>query len=88
MIDFESAWLRIKSHAGDEFTQISGRRFRYEAGENFIKPDRTNQNIGRSQFEKAFHFVPLESTTKIQHLRGPSYLYAILMDTRIRQSDW
>jgi hypothetical protein len=32
--------------------------------------------------------VPLENTVPVQHLRGPSYIYAILMDPRIRQDDW
>jgi hypothetical protein len=33
-------------------------------------------------------YVPLPNTVPVQHLRGPSYIYAILMDSRIRRTDW
>ncbi|GAG82416.1 unnamed protein product, partial [marine sediment metagenome] len=33
-------------------------------------------------------FIPLSGTTEIQHLQGPSYIYAILMDKRIRKDNW
>jgi hypothetical protein len=32
--------------------------------------------------------VPLSSTVEMNHLQGPSYIYAILMDSRIRRDDW
>ena len=38
--------------------------------------------------EEAAALVPLANTVPVQHLRAPSYIYAILMDPRIRQSDW
>jgi hypothetical protein len=31
---------------------------------------------------------PLPNTVPVQNLQGPSYLYAILMDSRIRDGDW
>ncbi len=37
--------------------------------------------------ETAYEMVPLHSTAQLQDLR-PSYLYAILMDPRIRKQDW
>jgi hypothetical protein len=53
-----------------------------------VVPNRTNQNISKSDFEKAIKFLPLANTTPVQHLRGPSYIYAILMDKRIRNDEW
>ncbi|MCY4393758.1 MAG: hypothetical protein OXC10_01295 [Rhodospirillaceae bacterium] len=88
MVEFTEVWTRIMSHSGEEFRQIRGGRFTYVAREGYIEPDRTRQNLPRSHFEAAFELVPFEDTTGLQHLRGPSYLYAILMDCRIRQSDW
>jgi hypothetical protein len=88
MISFEEVWQRILSHAGEEFTQIRGGKFTYEVGSGSIKPDRTNQNIPKSQFQEAISFVPLENTVPVQHLRGPSYIFAIMMDERIRCNDW
>jgi hypothetical protein len=35
-----------------------------------------------------FELVPLTTTAPLQRLQGPSYLYAILMDDRIRHGDW
>lgn len=36
----------------------------------------------------ALTLVTLANTVPVQHLRDPSYLYAILMDERIRGQDW
>ncbi len=88
MAEFEEVWTRIQSHAGEVYVQIRGGEFTYVAHEGYVVPDRTNQNLPRAHFEAAFALVPLENTASIQHLRGPSYLYAILMDRRIRRSDW
>ena len=85
---FDAVWVRIRDHAGESFEQIRGGTFVYAVEGQAVRPDRTNQDLPRSQFERAFELVPLASTVPVQHLRGPSYLYAILMDSRIRQSDW
>jgi hypothetical protein len=88
MISFETVWTRAEAHAGEEFVQIHGGKFTYVISGGHIIPDRTNQQIPKSHFEEAFKLVPLENTAPVQHLRGPSYIYAILMDDRIRASDW
>ena len=88
MVGFEEVWGRIEHHAGEEFHQIRGKTFRYEIQSGTLIPDTTNRNLAKSQFEKAFSLVPLDSTVPVQHLQGPSYLYAILMDARIRRDDW
>jgi hypothetical protein len=67
---------------------IRGAAFRYEVTGGHVLPERTNQQIPKFHFEKALAFVPLADTTAIQNLRGPSFIYAILMDPSIRQSDW
>jgi len=38
--------------------------------------------------EEAFRLAPLKNTVIVQRLQGPSYIYAVLMDKRIRQNDW
>jgi len=88
MVSFEIAWRRIETHAGEEFTQIRGGKFTYEVICGHLVPDRTNQQIPKTHFEEAFALIPLESTVAVQHLRGPSYIFAILMDDRIRMGDW
>jgi hypothetical protein len=88
MPSLEIVWQRIETHAGEQFMQIRGGKFIYEVIGGHVVPDRTNQQIPKSHFEKALVLLPLENTVRIQHLRGPSYIYAILMDDRIRMSDW
>ena len=85
---FEEVWQRIRAHQGEWFTQIREAKFTYKSPNGYVEPDRTQQRISRSQFETAYRWVPLENTVSIQHLRGPSYIYAILMDKRIRKDDW
>jgi len=87
-IEFKKIWKRIQRHEGETFRQIRGGEFTYEVVGNNVIPDRTDRNLHISQFEQAFALVPLENTKPVQHLQGPSYLYAILMDDRIRQNDW
>ena len=86
--DIDTVWARISANAGLEFRMIEGATFSYKIAEGHVVPDRTNHRIPKSHFDKALALVPLENTTVIKDLRGPSYLYAILMDDRIRQIDW
>ncbi len=86
--DFEEVWQRIIAHEGEMFRQKRGSEFRYTVPGNYVRPDRTNQNISRAHFAEAFSMAPLPNVACVQHLRGPSYIYAILMDDRIRSSDW
>ncbi len=83
---FNKVWSNIANSEGEVFTQIRGKEFTYTIVGNFVVPSTTNRNIHRSQFEKALEDVPFENTKKIQHLQGPSYLYAILVDDRIREN--
>ena len=85
---FGEVWGRIEQHAGDEFRQVRGGAFTYEVVGSSIVPDRTNHQFARSQVEEAFRRMPVEGPGKLNDLRGPSYLFAILMDQRICQGDW
>ena len=87
-VAFDDVWLRIEAHAGETFSQVRGGEFTYEVRSGAVWPDRTPRALPRSHFEQAFAHVPLDSTVPLQRLQGPSYLYAILMDRRIRKDDW
>jgi hypothetical protein len=81
---FDSLWKNIRIHAGEEFQTLTGLPFTYEAHDGYIIPSRANQNISRSDFEKAYELVPLQSPGQIVKLvRGSAYVYAILTDPRI-----
>src|SRR5688572_27003554 len=83
MRSIDDVWVTIKKHEGELFRQVRGGEFRYTVVGSALVPDRTNQNIPRTHFEKALGLMPLSSTVPLQDLRGPSYIYAILMDRRI-----
>ena len=77
--EIEAVWKRIEANAGEEFRQLRGGRV--EGGS--LCPDRTNRNLGKSQFAQALERRPLTSTMQLQDPQGPSYLFAILTDPRI-----
>src|ERR1700737_1229178 len=76
----DAVFERIAAHAGEVFHQIRGAEFRYGVQSDHIIPDQTNQRIAKSEFAKALELVPLPDTVSVQSLRGPSYIYSILMD--------
>lgn len=88
MTGIDAVWARIKSLESEKFHQIRGKEFTYTVIGSAVIPEGINQNITKKEFEKALKLLPLENTVPVQHLRGPSYIYAILMDKRIRRSDW
>ena len=88
MIAFTAIWGRIENRAGEVFRQKRGGEFTYSIRGTVLIPDRTNRLLPQSHFEKAFRLVPLDGPSQVYRLQGPSYLYAILMDDRIRANDW
>jgi len=88
MTSIETVWSRIETHQGEEFRQVRGKVFSYSIDGTSLIPSTTNRKLPRSEFDKALRLVPLLDTKPVQHLQGPSYIYAILMDKRIRLSDW
>jgi len=78
-----TVWRRIVAHQGETFHQKRGKPFTYTVDREHVIPNTTNQQVLRSQFEKALRLMPLAGPGEIQHLRGPSYIYAILTDARI-----
>ncbi len=81
---FDEIWQRIIECEGETFSQKKGKSFTYEIIHNALRPSTTNRNLPRSHFEKAWELMPLENTVPLQRLQGPSYLYAILTDPRIK----
>jgi hypothetical protein len=88
----DSVWHRIKSHEGEDFKTTTGLPFKYEvdgAGIWFFRDGRRiNRKLTRTQVEVAITRCPLTSTTEIKDLMDYSYLFALLMDARIRGGAW
>jgi hypothetical protein len=88
----ESVWRRIRSHQGEEFKTATRLPFTYaveRAGIWFFRDGRRiNRKLTRTQVEKAITRCPLTSTTEIKDLMDYPYLFALLMDARIRREAW
>ena len=84
-MNFEDTWRNIISHAGEEFFTKKNLAFRYKIIDNYVISDRTNYPLSKANFQKAAEFMPLEGPGQISNLvRGPSYVFAILTDKRIK----
>ena len=88
MNNIDVVWERICKNEGNEFQQIRGKIFTYSIKGNTVFLTTTNRSFSKGEIQKALEFVPIKSTASINHLQAPSYLYAILMDDRIRESLW
>jgi len=81
--EFDTVWSRIVNHAGEVFRQLRGAEFTYDVHGSSVIASRTNRQLARSQFEQAFARMPTAGPGALQDLQGPSYLWAILSDSRI-----
>ena len=88
-LSFELVWERIKSLEGEKFETKRGLPFTFEfLGDSFM-PSRTKYTIGKGNFKKAFDLIPFDGPMVIsQTVRGPSYIWAVLHDKRVRKADW
>jgi hypothetical protein len=88
----EAVWRRIESHQREEFHTSTGLPFTFEvAGSGiwfFREGRRINRKLTRTQVEVAISRCPLASTTEIKDLMDFAYLFALLMDPRIRNAAW
>ncbi|MDT0501757.1 MULTISPECIES: hypothetical protein [unclassified Halomonas] len=85
----QEVWVRIERHAGEKFETITGKPFTYEVLGDYLRTDRAEQDLGIREFEKALEEVPLDGPGEINDkVRGPSYIWAILHDRRVRGHDW
>jgi hypothetical protein len=88
----QSIWRRIESHQGEEFRTVKGLPFTYEVEGSgiwfFRDGHRINRKLSQIQVDKAITRCPLTSTTEIKDLMDYPYLFALLMDARIRRGAW
>ncbi len=88
--EFHRVWKSIAAHAGEGFTTIQGRTFRYRLAGDSVRVERDgraiNQALAKSEFQKAWERWPVTGPGELQDLRGPSYVFAILSDPRVREN--
>jgi hypothetical protein len=88
----DAVWRRVADHQGEQFHTVRGLPFTFEvegAGIWFSREGKlVNRKLTRTQFEVALSRCPLTRTTEIKDLMDYPYVFAVLMDERIRGEAW
>ena len=84
-MNIDVIWHKIISLEGEIFYTKTNKEFKYKInGKKSLTPSRTEYNISKTDFKKALDKIPLEGPGKINSIvRGPAYVYGILMDKRV-----
>lgn len=88
MKDIGLVWARIQRHAGQPFRTKAGLPFTYQVPGNYLRVDRANRSLSRTNFAEALESMPADGPGDITDRQGSAYTWAILMDDRIRRCDW
>jgi hypothetical protein len=86
MNDFEQLWGRITALSGQTFHTKRGIPFTYYATSSSVVLHNTDRMLPKGQFVEALSRFPISGPGELQDLQGPSYMYAILTDPRVRES--
>lgn len=85
----DEVWRRIEAHEGETFHTKAGLPLTYAVTGRTLTTNRAEQGLGFSDFATALELVPFDGPGDVTwDVRGPAYVWAILHDPRIRQSDW
>lgn len=85
----DEVWRRIEAHAGETFHTKTGLRLTYSVQDDVLVTSRAAQQLRPAEFAKVLPELPVDGPGAISNtVRGPGYIWAILHDPRIRQSDW
>jgi len=87
-MNFDGTWQRIIEHSGEIFCAVRNLEFTYELIEDCMLPYRDGNFVGRKIHRNDFQYVfdngPYTGPGDINQLvQGPSFVWAILNDTRI-----
>lgn len=88
MRDIDTVWARIQRHAGQTFHTKTGLPFTYQVPGNYLRVDRANRSLSRTNFARALETMPTDGPGGIKDRQGSAYTWAILMDDRIRRGEW
>lgn len=84
---FEEVWQHIVKHQGEEFRTKTGIVFKYKViGEDVIPLHIANGNPRKKDFLKAYELGEIKNISQLNaaKIMGPSYVFAIMTDNRIR----
>jgi hypothetical protein len=83
-MEFEEVWNKITKHQNEIFYTKRGLEVKYTVNDERLYHNRTNPEIPKSHFLKAYKKFPLKGPGDINDIVvGSAYIYAILTDDRI-----
>ena len=77
-------WEKVKQHQGEIFHTVRGLEFTYRVEGEKVIHTLSTETIPRSAFEKAELMAPQKPSDLHNAVWGPSYVYAIITDPRLR----
>ena len=80
----DGIWEKVKQHQGETFQTVTGLEFTYTVIGEKVVHTRSKVTLSRSNFEKAVRLNPQKPSDLHNEVSGPSYVYAIITDTRLR----
>ena len=80
----DDIWEKVKLHQGEIFHTVSGLEFTYRVRGETVIHTRSKTTLSRSDFEKAIFLAPQKPSDLHNNVAGPSYVYAIIKDSRLR----
>ena len=85
-MDINIAWNKIKEHEGAEFYTIRGNVYKYVVYDDFLLVEnKKNRKVSKDSIEKAIKIKnPNQSKIASEGCWGPSYIYGIITDKRIK----
>ena len=79
-------WENIKRHSGETFKTVKGIPYDFHVDGEYIRLHNTNRSIPKKDVENALLIKePTVSKLKKAGFQGPSYLYGIITDNRIKK---
>jgi len=93
---FSRVWKRIRQHEDEVFETKTGRRFRYRVEGRQLRVRHAGPGndkevpiaISGGAIEESIRRCPLDKVKDVGDFFDPSYIYGILMDSRVRGEDW
>jgi hypothetical protein len=80
----DNIWEKVKLHQGETFHTVRGLEFSYRVSGETVIHTRSKATLSRSDFEKAICLAPQKPSDLHNDVAGPSYVYAIISDPRMR----
>ena len=83
--NIDCIWENIKQHSGKLFKTAKGIPYDFHVEGDYIKLHNTNRSIPKKDVENALSIKePTVSKFQKAGFQGPSYLYGIITDNRIK----